>query len=162
MEPVSAIVLSLALGAEAAAGKAVVAEIVKDAYAKVKGIITSRFSSVPLSIIEASPESGTPRAVLEEDLAKLHADRDTELVAAAQRLIELITQHSPQTLGATGITIEDAEAANIRLSKIISSGHGIIIKHTKTTGDIVVDGVEAGVTGAPPKNEQGRMTMPDR
>ena len=63
MEPVSAIVLSLALGAKAAAGKAVVAEIVKDAYAQVKGIITSRFSSVPLSIVEASPESSTRRAV---------------------------------------------------------------------------------------------------
>src|ERR1035441_9141745 len=34
METVSAIVLSLALGAKAAAGKAVVGEIIKDAYAK--------------------------------------------------------------------------------------------------------------------------------
>ena len=152
MEPVSAIVLSLALGAKAAAGKAIVGEIIKDAYAKVKGIVASRFSSVPLSIIETSPESKSRRAVLEEELTTLHADQDIELVAAAQKLIDLIKQHAPETAGAIGVNIEDAEAASIRLSKIVSTGTGVNIKRTKATGDIVVDDVKAGVMEAPAKN----------
>lgn len=152
MEPVSAIVLSLALGAKAAAGKALVGEIVKDAYAKVKGIITSRFSSVPLSILETAPESESRRAVITEDLAKLQADKDAELVAAAQKLIELIQQQAPETAGAIGVNIKDVETANIRLARIASSGTGVNIERVKATGDIEIQDVQAGLTGIPPKN----------
>jgi hypothetical protein len=153
MEPVSAIVLSLALGAKAAAGKALVGEIVKDAYAKVKSIISSRFSSVPISILETAPESETRRAVIAEDLTRLHADRDAELVTSAQKLIDLIQHHVPETAGAIGVNIRDVETANIRLGKIVSSGTGINIERTKATGDIIIEDVQAGVTGVPPKNE---------
>ena len=44
MGPISAIALSLALGAGAAAGKAVVNELVKDAYAALKGLIKELLS----------------------------------------------------------------------------------------------------------------------
>ena len=152
MEPVSAIVLGLALGAKAAAGQAIVSEIIKDGYAKVKGIISSRFSSVPLSILETAPESDTRRAVIAEDLTKLHAEQDTELVTAAKRLIELIQEHAPETAGAIGVNIRDVEAANIRLTKIVSSGTGVNIERTKATGDIVIQDVQAGHTETPPKN----------
>jgi hypothetical protein len=152
MEPVSAIVLSLALGAKAAAGKALVGEIVKDAYAKVKGIIASRFASVPLTILETAPESESRRAVITEDLTKLQADKDAELVAAAQKLIELIQEQAPETAGAIGVNIKDVEAANIRLARIASSGTGVNIERVKATGDIEIQDVQAGLTDIPPKN----------
>src|SRR3984957_6620579 len=152
MEPVSAIVLSLALGAKAAAGKALVGEIVKDAYAKVKGIIASRFSSVPLSILETAPESGGRRAVTAEELTKLQADKDADLVAAAQKLIKLIQEKAPETAEAIGVNIKDVETANIRLARIASSGTGVNIERVKATGDIEIQDVQAGLTDKPPKN----------
>jgi len=153
MEPISAIVLSLALGAKASVGSALVGEIVKDAYAKVKGIITSRFSSVPLSILETAPESESRRSVITEDLTKLQADKDAELVAAAQKLIEIIQRQAPETAGAIGVNITDVEIANIRLARIESSGKGVNIERVKATGDIEIQDVQAGLIGTPEKNE---------
>jgi hypothetical protein len=151
MEPVTAIVLSLALGAKAAAGNALVGEIVKDAYAKVKGIIASRFSSVSLSLLETAPESEARRAVITEDLAKLQADKDAELVAAARKLIEVIREQAPATVGAIGVNMKDVEAANIRLRTIMASGTGVNMERVKAGGDIEIKDVQAGLTEIPPK-----------
>ena len=46
MEPISAIVISLALGAAATAGKEVVSSVVKDAYGKLKELVSSRYPKV--------------------------------------------------------------------------------------------------------------------
>jgi hypothetical protein len=43
MEPISAVVISLALGAGAIAGKEVVSSVVKDAYGKLKELLKSRY-----------------------------------------------------------------------------------------------------------------------
>jgi hypothetical protein len=43
MEPISAIAMSLALGAGAVAGKEVVSALVKDAYGKLKDLIKNRY-----------------------------------------------------------------------------------------------------------------------
>ncbi len=45
MEPISAIALSLSLGAGAIAGKEVVGVVIKDAYAVLKGLIKNRYPS---------------------------------------------------------------------------------------------------------------------
>ena len=42
MEPISAVALSLALGAGATAGQEVVSSLVKDAYSALKNLIASR------------------------------------------------------------------------------------------------------------------------
>ena len=46
MEPISAIALSLALGAAAVAGTEVVKAVVKDGYNKVKALVMSRYPRV--------------------------------------------------------------------------------------------------------------------
>ena len=48
--------------------------------------------------------------------------------------------------GATGVSLEEVEAINIRLSRIASSGDGVSMKKTKAAGDIEIDGVIAGVS----------------
>jgi len=95
MEPISAIALSVALGAGAVAGKEAVSAVVKDAYATLKTLIKDRYPKVSVDQLEQAPESKSRRAAVEEDLASVGASDDTELAAAAQRLMELIQQQAP-------------------------------------------------------------------
>jgi hypothetical protein len=57
MEPISAIAISLALGAGATAGKEVVSALVKDAYGKLKELVRSRYPKVSVDHLEQAPES---------------------------------------------------------------------------------------------------------
>ena len=52
MEPISAVALSLALGAGATAGKEVIGGLVKDAYTALKDLIKNRYPQVSLEQLE--------------------------------------------------------------------------------------------------------------
>jgi hypothetical protein len=149
MEPISAIALSLALGAGAIAGKEVVSAVVKDAYTTLKDLIKKRYPKVSLDQLEQAPESKNRRAVIEEDLTASKAGQDTELVAAARKLVELVQQQAPAAAAAIGVDLKDVAAANLRLSDIAASGSGVKVDHGTFTGDIDVRGVRAGV---PPRD----------
>ena len=146
MEPISAIALSLALGAGAAAGKAVVNELVKDAYATLKCIIKSRYPAVSIEQLEQAPNSEKRRAVVEEDLANSDAGKDGELVNAANRLIELVRTQTPDAAAAIGVDLKDVEAANLRLRDIAASGTGVKVEKGRFSGDIDISNVRVGVT----------------
>jgi predicted KAP-like P-loop ATPase len=152
MEPISAIALSLALGAAATAGKAVVSEFVKDAYASLKDLIKSRYPKVSVEQLEQVPESRSRRAVVEEDLTASSVGQDTELAAAAHTLIKLIEQQAPAAAAAIGVDLKDVSAANLRLADIVASGTGVKVEHGTFTGDIDIQGVRAGV---PPGESKG-------
>src|SRR5690242_4543366 len=107
MEPISAIAISLALGAGATAGTEVVKTVVKDAYNNLKKLIRSRYPQVSLDQLEQAPESKTRRAVVEEDLTNARADKDSELVAAARKLTEVIQQQAPGIAAAIGVDLKD-------------------------------------------------------
>jgi hypothetical protein len=145
MEPISAIAMSLALGAGAIAGKEVVSALVKDAYAALKGLVQSRYPKVSVDHLEQAPESKARRAGVEEDLAAANAGQDTEVVAAALKLIELIQQHAPGAAAAIGVDLKDVAAANLRLADIVASGTGVKVERGTFTGDIDIRGVRAGV-----------------
>jgi hypothetical protein len=145
MEPISAIALSLALGAGAVAGKTVVSELVKAAYASLKDLIKSRYPKVSVEQLEGAPESKNRRAVVEEDLTASGAGQDTELAAAAHTLIKLIEQHAPAAAAAIGVDLKDVSAANLRLADIAASGTGVKVEGGTFTGDIDIRGVRAGM-----------------
>jgi hypothetical protein len=145
MEPISAVALSLTLGAGAIAGKEVVSVMVKDAYTALKDLIKSRYPKVSIELLEQAPGSKNRRAVVEEDLTSSNAGRDTELIAAAHNLIELIQQHQPAAASAIGIDLKDIAAANLRLADIAASGTGVRVEHGTFSGDIDIRGVRAGV-----------------
>ena len=151
MEPISAIALSLALGAGATAGKAVVGELVKDAYASLKNLIKNRYPKVSVDQLEGVPESKSRRAVVEEDLTASGAAKDTELAAAAHTLIKLIEQQAPAAAAAIGVDLKDVSAANLRLADIAASGTGVKVEHGTFTGDIDIRDVRAGVPPSEPK-----------
>jgi hypothetical protein len=150
MEPISAVVISLALGAGATAGKEIVSSIVKDAYGKLKELVRSRYPNVSVEQLEEAPESKNRRAVIEEDLTKSGAGKDTELLAAAQKLTELIQQHTPRAAAAIGVDLKEVAAANLRLAAIVASGTGVKVAHSTFTGDIDIRGVRAGVKPSDP------------
>jgi hypothetical protein len=144
MDPASVIAISIALGAAETVGKASVTEMVKDAYATVKRKINERFPKVPVALIEEEPSSHSRRAVVSESLEKLGADRDTDLLNAAQALIRAVQQSAPSEASPTGVILREIEGANLRLSDIESSGTGVDVRNAKLTGDIDIHGVRSG------------------
>lgn len=144
MEPISAVALSIALGAANIAGKDVVSSVVKDAYAALKSLVKNRYPTVSIEQLEQSPESKSRRAVVEEDLTSAAAGQDPELLAAAHKLTELIRNQAPQTAAAIGVDLKDVEAANLRLADIAASGTGVKLEKGKFSGDIDIRGVRAG------------------
>jgi hypothetical protein len=152
MEPISAIAMSLALGAGAVAGKEVVSALVKDAYATLKGLLKSRYPKVSVDHLEQAPASKARRASLEEDLTATNAGQDSEVMAAAMKLIEVIQQHAPSAAAAIGVDLKDVSAANLRLADIAAAGTGVKVERGTFTADIDIRGVRAGVpTSDPPK-----------
>ncbi|MFL5254041.1 MAG: hypothetical protein ACJ8AI_14315 [Rhodopila sp.] len=143
MEPISAIVTALALGA-AAAAKEVGGEVVKDAYGALKAFIVSRYPKTSVDSLEAAPESERRRGVVEEDLQAAHAAGDVELAALARKLVELIRQQAPGAAAAIGVDLKDVEAVNLRLADITASGTGVKVEHGRFSGDISISGVRAG------------------
>jgi hypothetical protein len=91
MEPITLIVTALFTGA--AAGVADTAgDAVKDAYQALKAAILRRFGrkpevTVPLEQAEQRPEAW--RAALQDALAAVGADREPDIVRAAQQLMAL-------------------------------------------------------------------------
>jgi hypothetical protein len=144
MEPISAIALSLALGAGAVAGKEIVSGLVKDGYTKLKELVKARYPDVSVEPLEKAPESKARRAVVEEDLGKSGAAKDSELVETAQKLIELVRQQMPGAAAAIGVDLKDVEAANLRLRGIIASGTGVKMEKVRASGDIEISDVSAG------------------
>src|SRR5262249_44949613 len=96
MEPITAIVTALALGA-AAGLKPVAEQAIKDSYAALKALITRKYAQVPLDQLEANPSSKSRQGVVEEELAAAQADQDPEVQQHAQALIEAIQRQEPHT-----------------------------------------------------------------
>jgi hypothetical protein len=150
MEPISAVVISLALGASAIAGKEVVSAIIKDAYAFLKDLVRTRYPKVPIDQLEEAPGSKSRREVVEEDLTASGAGEDADLLNAAHKLAELIEQHMPSAAAAIGVDLKDVSAANLRLANIVALGTGVRVKGGKFTQDINIQGVRSGVPPSSP------------
>lgn len=144
MEPISAIVTALALGA-AAAARDIGGEAVKDAYAAVKALIASRYPKVSVDQLERAPQSESRRSVVAEDLQEAKGGNDTELAAMAGRLIDLVQQQAPESAAAIGIDLKDIEAASMRLADVEATGTGVRVEKARIGGAIEITGVRAGV-----------------
>jgi hypothetical protein len=144
MEPISAIVAALALGA-AAAAKDVGGEAVKDAYAGLKALIARRYPQVSVEQLEKAPESKNRRAVVEEDLQAANGAEDSELAGLAAKLTNLIRQQAPGTAAAIGVDLKDIEAGSLRLADIAAAGAGVRVEKAKIAGAIDISGVRAGL-----------------
>lgn len=117
MDPITLIVTALAAGAVSGAAADAASSAVKDAFAGLKALVAKRLSGRPdahvvLNRHEAAPE--TWRAPLSAELTGAVADRDSELIAAAQTLIALLDdagmragKYAVDARGTQGVQIRD-------------------------------------------------------
>ncbi len=151
MDPITAIVTALALGAASALQETAAAAI-KDGYAGLKALIQRRYARVGLTQLEEAPESKARRAVVEEDLAEASAQQDEELLKRAKHLLDAVQAHSPEAAGAIGVDLEDIKGASLRIADVLATGTGVKAKKVDIGGDIDIRGVRAGHPGEdPPK-----------
>ena len=99
MDPITLIVTALAAGA-ALGTQDTVSAMVKDAYAGLKALVRKRLGGGPgaelvLAKHEQAPE--TWQAPLMAELAETGADGDRDLIAAAQALLDLISEAEGRT-----------------------------------------------------------------
>jgi hypothetical protein len=116
MDPITLIVTALAAGA-ALGLKDTASSAVKDAYAGLKVLVRKRLAGRPdaevvLARHEKAPE--TWQAPLVAELGEAGADRDRDLVAAAQALMSLVDEagvragkYTVDVRGAQGVQIGD-------------------------------------------------------
>jgi SEFIR domain-containing protein len=150
MEPVSAIVGALSAGAAALTSGAL-SEAGKDAYKRLRDAILRVVSTADLEKLEQKPNSESRKGSLAEELAEAGKAEDAELVELAQHMITALKETS--AVDATGVSLEEVDAINIRLQRIVASGSGVLIKKAKASGDIEISDVSAGV---PPPGKSDR------
>jgi hypothetical protein len=116
MDPITLIVTALAAGAASGITEST-SSAVKDAYATLKALVRKRLigrtgAELVLARHEQAPE--TWQAPLEAVLGEAGADRDTDLVAAAQALLRLLdtagarpAKYTVDVRGAQGVQVGD-------------------------------------------------------
>jgi hypothetical protein len=153
MEPITAIVTALALGA-AAGLKGTTEQLIKDSYTKLKTLIKSTLpqASASVDLLEHAPASEAQRAVVEADLTREGARHSAELLEQAKALLDVIVQRAPQTAEVIGVSLTDITGASLRIADVLSSGSGVHVKGVDIGGDITIQGVRAGQQGGPHPN----------
>jgi hypothetical protein len=152
MDPVTAIVTALALGAGAGL-KETAETAVKDAYAGLKGLIHSKHEKVDLRPLEEAPGSKARQAVVAEDLNTSHAGEDADVLRQAKVLLDVIRERDPRAGESIGVDLSDIEGASLRIADVVASGAGVRARGARISGDIEITGVRAGQAAAeaPPK-----------
>ena len=155
MSILQTIVLAVATGA-AAALEATASQAVKDAYTALKAYLQRNYQAADVAQLEKQPASLKRRAVLEEELGETTAATDCELVAQAQRLLELIASDAPAAAQVIGIDLADLQGASLSLRDVVAQGMGAVtgvkVKGATIAGAIEISGVRAGQTPPAPKS----------
>jgi hypothetical protein len=125
---------------------------VKDAYAGLKALLQRKFARVNVALVEDDPTSQSRQNVVKEDLAKVNADQDAEVIKAAQVLLDTVRDQAPDMAIAVGVNLEDIKAASLRLSDIIATGTGVNVQRADFSGDIEIRQVRAGSDTASKKD----------
>ncbi len=146
MDPLTSIVMALALGA-AAGLKPTAEQAVKDVYVGLKELLKRKYTTVNVEVLEQSPDSEPRRAVVKEDLAKANADTDAELLQKVKALLDTIQSEAPDTGAAIGVDLKDIKAASLTIKDVIATGTGVKAQNVETDGDITITEVRAGDQG---------------
>ncbi|WP_214401327.1 RIP homotypic interaction motif-containing protein [Pseudonocardia lacus] len=117
MDPISLILAALAAGAVAGA-QGTATEVVKDAYGALRASVAARLRGRTEGEVALRAHSDAPeqwRGALEAELVRAGADRDGEVLRAAERLIGLVDPRG----SAAG-----RYAVNVRNSQGVQIGNG--------------------------------------
>ena len=114
MDPVTVIVTALTTGATSALQDGASAAV-KDAYAQLKALVKVRFTGrskgeLVLAEYEAAPQ--TWEAPLAAELSAAGAERDANLLAAAQVLMSLVDEEGTRS-GKYLVTVHDSQGVQV-------------------------------------------------
>ena len=114
MDPVTVIVTALTAGAASALQDGASAAV-KDAYAQLKALVKVRFAGRPkgelvLAEYEAAPQ--TWEAPLAAELSAAGAERNADLLAAAQVLMSLVDEEGTR-LGKYLVTVHNSQGVQV-------------------------------------------------
>jgi hypothetical protein len=146
MDVISGIASALALGA--AAGLKDTAEIaIKEGYNALKNLISLKLPAILPSLVqlEQVPESKARRAVVVEELERVQASDDEEILKLAEELLDRVAETAPRLAETVGVSLTDIKGASLSIADIRSSGSGVMIDRAEIEGDISISGVSAGV-----------------
>lgn len=125
MDPISLILAALAAGA-ADAAKDTASEAIKDAYSGLKSLVKRHFGGKPASeaaLDEFENDQDTWEKPLKKGLAESGAADDKEVLALAQRLLEITeagpvaaSKYSVDAHASTGVAIGDHAQATVHQS----------------------------------------------
>ncbi|MFD3427263.1 hypothetical protein [Nocardia fluminea] len=147
MDPVTAVVVSaIAAGAVAGVGDTAT-QVVKDAYAGLKSLISRKYADVDVSAVEKKPDSQPKKDSLAEDLDEAGAAGDPELGQAAAAVLGAVREHAPQVV--VGLDIDNLVAEALKVTDIDSAGDGVRVRNSTITGAAEFSGVRAGFTESP-------------
>lgn len=139
----SVVVAALSLGAGALA-KGLLSEVGKEAYKALKEAVLHIISPSDVEKLEQNPDSESRKGVITEELEKAGKAEDPEFARLAEVLVAALKE-AGMAGGATGISLKEVEAVNVRLRTITASGTGVSIEKSRFTGDIEASDVSAGV-----------------
>ena len=103
MDPITLILTALGAGAQS-----VVSDVIKDTYTGLKTLIQRKFAGKPsaeVALTEHETDPQTWQAPLKKALVQEHVEQDTEIIRAAQALLDQINQqphgaqHIQQAIG---------------------------------------------------------------
>jgi RIP homotypic interaction motif len=114
MDPVTLIVTALAAGAASALQDGTSAAV-KDAYARLKALVTRRFAGrakAELVLAEHQAAPQTWERPLAAELSAAGAESDAELVVAAQALMNLVDEAGSRA-GKYLVTVQDSQGVQV-------------------------------------------------
>ncbi len=119
MDSITLIVTALTAGVGALAQSAVA-----DAYGGLKSLITQRYRSVNVDLLEGDPASEARRAVVAEDLRSADADADTELLERVRDVLRAVEREAVSQPEARAVDLDDIRAASLQVQRILAEGPG--------------------------------------
>lgn len=114
MDPVALIVTALAAGAASALQDGA-ANVVKDAYARLRGLVRTRFTGHPKGELVLAEHEAAPQiweAPLTAELSAVGAAGDAVLIGAAQALLSLVDEAGSRS-GKYVVTVRDSQGVQI-------------------------------------------------
>ena len=106
VDPITLVVTAVALGAAAGVTETA-SQVVRDAYAGLKALLTGR--AVDVSAVERRPDSHAQQAALTETLTD-PGGVDEEVVAAARAVTEAVAAHDSAVAPGIGVDLERVRA----------------------------------------------------
>ena len=145
MDPITFVVTAVVAGA-AAGLTDTASQVIKDAYAGLKALLSRR--DVDVSAVERKPDSETKKASLREDLADLEGTShavDAELEDAARRVLAAVEEHDPDAARAVGIDLKKLDVGgSLTIERVTAGGTGVSGEDWKIAGDASLRDIHGG------------------